>query len=210
MARCLAIRVRVSGAVAGLGFIRHANSVAGGVSGIYTARRVGSLLQIINGSLRRRRRMTKAMRFCEFSVTVDPGIPCIATNQAGGYCVLDSPPMTVTVRGDWDQIGKRVIRSGDRYIQYEESDLFWALPLGFCRVERDPFEQGDQSRLSAFGQFPYDADLVCIRRQEIETHGPGKKLMASVVFQQVSGRAGRRWPYGVPWIRSALDAIPTP
>lgn len=76
MVRYLAIHVRVSVAVEGLEFIQHANSAAGGVSGIYIARRVGSRLQTINGLLRRLMRVNRRAAVCGMLSSLARVIKC--------------------------------------------------------------------------------------------------------------------------------------
>ena len=63
--------------------------------------------------------------------------------------------ITVLVTGPLELIVKRSIKSLDRFCEYEESDLAWALPLKLCRVVEEWPNPGDLRKLSEFAGLDY-------------------------------------------------------
>lgn len=93
-----------------------------------------------------------------------------------------SPP-TIVVSGDIEHLSMPVIVSNDRFVTYEESDLDWAIPLGFCRIDRVPYAFGDRANLSMFCNGMH-GDIVCVGETCVDLGGPIARC--TVVFRALS------------------------
>lgn len=96
------------------------------------------------------------------TVVIDPGVKM---SEFGNDCsirgyYLEYVDPRVIVRGPLRDVSRKVIVSHDKFCSFEESDLDWALPLGFCHIEHAPFEHGDKAKLSQFCD--REQNLVCV------------------------------------------------
>lgn len=96
------------------------------------------------------------------TVVIDPGIKVSPFGNDGSIRCYYLEPVKprVIVRGPMRDVSRNVIVSHDRFCAFVESDLDWALPLGFCHIEQAPFEHGDKAKLSQFCDI--EQNLVCV------------------------------------------------
>lgn len=112
-----------------------------------------------------------------FRVTLDPGE---VYEYAGVWCKTRP---AVTVHGEYSLLSRQEIISFDRFVQYEQSDLDWALPLGMCRVSRVPYRVGDSACIEMFCTGLFGA-LICIASHGVDLSGP--TVMTTVRFMLIT------------------------
>lgn len=98
------------------------------------------------------------------TVTVSNVPNCFSDERNSGLVRLMKGTSFVEVVGLAEFMSIRTIIQRDKFCTYDESDLFWAEPLGLCTVVHHLIDVGDSAKLSNFIDGPeVEMNLKCIK-----------------------------------------------
>jgi hypothetical protein len=84
--------------------------------------------------------------------------------QGSQFMIHGPTRAKVLVSGPCEMLTIKEIVSLDRFCEYDESDLWWAAPLGLAKIVIREYQPGDRVVMSQFcdmAQFEMDAELLC-------------------------------------------------